>query len=218
MNMSPKGYRSAPGEPSLLKVPPSHWEDLALLDPEDVCRRSKAEPDSDYGYRLSFLNREILVDYVNRRLLLTKGDAAETLDDPLLALIVLVYLQNAVDVEPENRMTAAKELREGHFFTGVHRLDVAGLIEKFGRDPGEFAAVAESLGGIREPHADMSYRLPALPRVPLYYLLWEGDEDFEPNITVCFDRTIEQHFAADAIWGLVKRVSYALAAGSAIPD
>lgn len=216
--MSPKGYRSTPGDLSPLTIPGSHWEDLAEMDPEEVCRRSKAEMDPEYGYRLSFLNRQVIVDTANRCLRKPSEDTAQILDDPLLGLVVLVYLRNAVDVTPENRMAAAKELREGHFFTGIHGLDVAGVIEAFGHDPEGFAAAAEALGGTREPHADVSYRLPALPRVPLYYLLWEGDEDFEPSVTVCFDRTIEHHFAADAIWGLVKRVSHALVTGTAIAD
>ncbi len=216
--MSPKGYSAAPGDAAPLNIPESHWEDLAKLDSQEVCRRSRAEMDPDYGYRLPFLNREIIVDTVSRCLRVPKGNTAEKVDDPLLGLVLLVYLQNAADVEPENRMTAAKELKEGHFFTGVHSLDVARVIEVFGHDPEGFAAAAEAVGGIREPHADVSYRLTALPRIPLYYLLWEGDADFEPNVTVCFDRTIERHFAADAIWGLVKRVSRALVTGTAIAD
>jgi len=44
----------------------------------------------------------------------------------------------------------------------------------------------------------------------LYYLLWEGDEEFEPRISVLFDRSIESHLSADAIWGLVALVSEAL--------
>lgn len=198
-----------------VKVHPSHWGNLAQLSPEDVCRRSGAQRHPKSGYRLSFLNREVIVDTDKRCLWATEGDKKE-IDDPLLTLIILVYLQNAVEMEPENIMAAAKELKEGHFFTGVHAMDVDGLIEKFGYDPEGFAAAAESLGGTREAYADISYRLYPLPRIPVYYLLWEGDDDFPPGVTVCFDRSIERHFAADAIWGLVKLVSRALLRATAI--
>lgn len=214
--MSPKGYASTPGDAAPVKVPETHWEDLARLDKADVRLRTGCTMDADGGYRLPFLNTEIIVDTADRRLRANRGDGVEIIDDPLLELILLVYLLHAADIEPANRMAAAKELKEGHFFTGVHALDVARVVEAYGRNPDGFAAAAKALGGVRESHADVSYRLPALPRIPLYYLLWEGDEDFEPNITVCFDRTIEHHFAADAIWGLVKRVSYALVKGSAV--
>ena len=58
--------------------------------------------------------------------------------------------------------------------------------------------------------ADAAYMLLPFPRVPLYYLLWKGDAEFEPRMTVLFDRSIEKVFAADAIWALVNRVSTAL--------
>lgn len=216
--MSPAGYGTMPDGTENLKVPQLHWDTLAALDSDDVCRRSRAAKDPEYGYRLLFLNREVIVDTKNRSLWATENNGMKKIDDPLLALIILVYLQNAVDIEPENIMAAAKELKEGHFFTGLHALDVDGVIAAFGHDLEGFAAAAEALGGTRETYGDMSYKLYPLPRIPLYYLLWEGDDDFSPNLTVCFDRSIERHFAADAIWGLVKRVSRALVDGSAIRD
>jgi hypothetical protein len=50
------------------------------------------------------------------------------------------------------------------------------------------------------------------PRVPLYYLLWEGDEEFPARMSVLFERSIEESLAADAIWALVTRVSSSLLA------
>lgn len=211
--MSPKSYTSLPNGTTGMKVPESHWDDLEALDAKDVCKRSLAVVYPDYGYTVRFLNQDIIVDTRNRCLKKTAGIEGETIDDPLLTLILLVYLQNSIETEPESIMVASKELKERHFFTGIHALDVETVIEKFGYDSKGFSVSAESLGGIRESHADMSYRFIALPRIPLYYLFWEGDEDFAPNLTVCFDRTIDRHLAADAIWALVKRVSRALVKG-----
>jgi hypothetical protein len=61
--------------------------------------------------------------------------------------------------------------------------------------------------------ADTAYQLLPFPRVPLYYLFWQGDVEFAPRISVLFDRSIEAVFSADAIWGLVNRVSTALIQG-----
>ena len=46
-----------------------------------------------------------------------------------------------------------------------------------------------------------------------HYLLWRGDEEFEPQLSVLFDRSIEDPLAADAIWGLVNLVSDFLLTG-----
>ena len=45
-------------------------------------------------------------------------------------------------------------------------------------------------------------------------LLWQGDDEFKPRMSVLFDRSIEKTLAADAIWGLVSLVSYLLLKGA----
>ena len=70
--------------------------------------------------------------------------------------------------------------------------------------------MAEYLKGEPWNMADVAYQLRPFPRIPLYYLLWEGDEEFKPRMTVLFDQSIENVLAADAIWALVNRVSIAL--------
>jgi len=113
--------------------------------------------------------------------------------------------------EPLSRKLASvKELKDFHFFRGPHELKVAPVVRRFGRDPDAFRAAAESLGGDVRDLAHVAYKLPAFPKVPLYYLLWEGDEEFEPRLSILFDRTVEEHLPADAIWGLVNLVSDAL--------
>ena len=55
--------------------------------------------------------------------------------------------------------------------------------------------------------ADAAVQLLPFPRVPLYFLLWRGDEEFRPRLQVLFDRSIENTLSADAIWALVNRVA-----------
>jgi len=74
--------------------------------------------------------------------------------------------------------------------------------------------VAEYLNGQSRDMADIAYRLLPFPRVPLYYLLWQGDEEFKPQVTVLLDRSVEKVLAADAIWALINRVTTALLAGT----
>ena len=55
--------------------------------------------------------------------------------------------------------------------------------------------------------ADTAFKFLPFPKAPLYYLLWEGDEEFRPNMNILFDKSIERHLPADAIWGVVRLVS-----------
>ena len=107
-------------------------------------------------------------------------------------------------------LSARRTLKEGHFFQGPHELKIAPLVERYGSDMQGFRKSAEALDGEPVDMADAAYRLKPFPRVNLYYLLWEGDEEFPPRMIVLFERSIEETLAADAIWGLVNRVSTAL--------
>ena len=106
-----------------------------------------------------------------------------------------------------------KDLKEAHFFEGPHALQIDPLIKRYGRDLEGFKATAHLLEGRPVDLADAAYQLFPFPRVPLYYLFWQGDDEFEPRISVLFDRSIEEVFSADVIWGLVNRVSTALLQG-----
>jgi hypothetical protein len=92
-------------------------------------------------------------------------------------------------------------------------LDLTPLLERYGNDLNGFKKVAEHLEGQPMDMADAAYRLLPFPRVPVCYLLWEGDEEFQPKLSVLFDRSIERYFSASAIWSLVNLVSRELLKG-----
>jgi hypothetical protein len=90
---------------------------------------------------------------------------------------------------------------------GFHALKTAPVLERFGADLQGFKRAAERLGGNSVEMADAAFRFSPLPKIPVYYLLWEADETFAPNLSILFDRSIEEHFPADAVWGVVNFIS-----------
>ena len=72
--------------------------------------------------------------------------------------------------------------------------------------------MAIRLGGQLENMADAAACLWPFPRIPLYFLLWQGDDEFPPRMRVLFDRSIDACLPADAIWALVNRVAQAFTA------
>lgn len=193
-----------------VSIPPEYWSDLAGMDTADVCARCLVQPGQAGGIILNFLNREIWVDIDGRGLKKKTGGRWEDVDDPLLELVLLLYLQNASRVPLSYEMVTVNELKERHFFVGFHALDIDGVAKRFGSDPAGFERAARTIGGAPKDFADLAYTFLPLPKVPVTYLLWLGDAEFAPRVTVCFDRSIEQHFAADGIWALVKRISFEL--------
>ena len=172
-------------------------ESLRSIQEGEVVKGEIVQIDKEY----------VLVDMGDRCIRRQSEDRWERIDNPLLELVCLVYLLNA-EPEPINQeMVSVKELKSAHFFTGPHALRVEPLLDRYGKDLDSFMEAAESVGGEALDLADVAYKFLAFPKVPLYYLLWKGDEEFEPRLSILFDRSIEHHLAADAIWGLVNLVS-----------
>lgn len=193
-----------------IDVPVHYWEDLEKKDMATVCENALAQAFSTEDILLTVLGREILVDRKNHTLRQKNQSEWEPIDCPLLELLVLVYLLKAGPQLLSRDLVSPQELKTAHFFQGPHELRLGGVFDRFGRDLKSFGKAAESLGGKSQSLADAAFRIPAFPKVPLYYLLWEGDDEFEPRVSVLFDRSIESHLSADAIWGLVALVSEAL--------
>jgi hypothetical protein len=193
-----------------IHVPSHYWEDLERKDLVTLCQNTLAQAFSEEDIVFTVLGREILVDRKNHSLRRKNLGEWEPVNHSLLELLVLVYLLNAGPELLSRELVSAQELKTAHFFQGPHELNVGGVLERFGRDVKGFRKAAESLGGEAHSLADAAFKIPAFPKVPLYYLLWEGDDEFEPRVSVLFDRSIESHLSADAIWGLVALVSEAL--------
>lgn len=193
-----------------VQVPVQYWEDLWERDLEKICESTLAVAHPPHALMLPFLREVLLVDVKERSVKRQKGVTWEKMEYPLLELLILIYLLRAKAEGLSGAMISVQELKDSHFFQGPHELYIGPLLERYGRDRKGFKRAAESLGGEELDLADAAYRFPALPKVPLYYLLWEGDEEFPPRVSVLFDRSVERHLSADAIWGLVTLVTTAL--------
>jgi hypothetical protein len=203
-------------------VPSEYWDDLETRDILHLCTLTLTDPDPPAGPAEAMifhsLNEAIRVDIPNRRLMRRGPEGWEATDDPLLELITLVYFKNVAAVYPLGKeIVGPKDLKEAHFFQGPHVLRTDHLLERYGEDPDGFRRAARFLSGAPLDMADAAFELRPFPRIPLYYLLWEGDREYPPRLSILFDRTIEEVFAADAIWGLVNYVSLRLIQGPGQP-
>ena len=196
---------------SRVNVANEYWQDLQQKDPAALCNVTLFKPIAENQIQFRFLQEDIVVDFADRCLKRLDGDLWQKTEDPLLELVTVMYLLNVTEIYPIGRdIVGVKDLKEGHFFQGPHTLKTDPLIERYGHDLQGFREAAEFLGGEASDMADAAYKLLPFPRIALYFLLWKGDAEFTPQMTVLFDRSIENVFAADAIWALVNRVCTAL--------
>ncbi len=199
---------------SPVEVPSHFWDALQSKDLNALCNWTLFRPASDRQLVFQFLNEEVLVDVAERCLKRDNGGSWINSPDPLLELVTVIYLNNVKQLIPlGSDIVGVKDLKEAHFFQGPHVLQTDPLLQRYGQDISGFTAAARFLDGRPVDMADAAYELFPFPRVPLYFLFWQGDAEFDPRISVLFDRSIEAVFAADAIWGIVNRVATALLQG-----
>jgi hypothetical protein len=192
-----------------------HWDRLSTLHPTDVCNRTEAiyHPTRE-GFLLPVYNLRYLILPKEKKILRVERNdkpVEETLH-PYFYLMVLVYLTEAKDIKPAHTWISEKDLKGGStFFRGPHHLEVEELISLFGKDPEAFLKVGKRLGGSEILYGDKGFALEVFPKVSLAYILWKGDSEFPPKISVLFDSTIEFHLPLDIIWCMVAETSRRLA-------
>jgi len=73
------------------------------------------------------------------------------------------------------------------------------LLSAFGFARDAFSDAGTGLGGSAETYGDSSFTLYPFPRVPITFVLWEGDQDFPPSIKTLFDPTIHTYLPLEDI-------------------
>ena len=197
-----------------IEIPPQYWEELAGMEIDAICRRAGqgVRHSRDNSIHIPLFHTHVDVDLEQKYVICHDEALQHSLDKGLLELLLLVYLQNAADVPLGGESIGVKELKSAHFFQGPHTLMSDPLIERFGGQPERLIASGKRLGGEALELADAAIKLWPLPRIPLTYLLWAGDEEFSAQLSFLFDPSIERHLAADGIWGLVNMTSNCLLA------
>ncbi len=192
-----------------------HWDKLSALHPTDVCNRTEAiyHPGRE-GFLLPVYNLRYLIVPKEKKILRMDWNdkLVEEALRPYFFLMVLVYLTEAKDIKPSHTWISEKDLKGGStFFRGPHSLEVEELTNLSGKDPDTFLETGKSLGGSEILYGDKGFALEVFPKVPLAYVLWKGDAEFPPKISVLFDSTIESHLPLDIIWCMVAETSRRLA-------
>ena len=81
------------------------------------------------------------------------------------------------------------------------------LLSAFGLDRHAFLEAGLGLGGIQEDYGDASFTLFIFPKVPITFILWEGDEEFAPALKMLFDASIPRYLPLEDITVITKLAS-----------
>ena len=190
---------------------------LADADIEAQCRKAGAE------LKLASGKKSIVLDYLNQSYRITlPGLEVTPLDhqtalQPREKLLILHYIINADGSPISGNKLTYKEIPGGTtYFPTFQKRTVKPLVDNFGQEPQRMLDAAGTLGGCPAEYGDASVTINAFERVPLTFVLWQGDEEFAAEGNVLFDSSICGYLPAEDItvlceiiaWKLVKTARY----------
>jgi hypothetical protein len=166
------------------------WVELENVPPQDVVVRAIAEYDEGNGrFAIDVLTMRYIVD-VRKRVI---NEPENTRKSGLLDEIILHHMSHAHDVPLSGNLVAPNQLTDGSFFfRGSHDLPLLKIAGKYGSDPDKFMEKGLLLGGEKADFGDVGIKLKLFPRVPIIFALWKKDEEFDSEVRVILDSSIEQ--------------------------
>lgn len=115
-------------------------------------------------------------------------------------ILILHYLNTASGVPLSNEMIAFGQIPDGTFYVPAFRKrSMDGLVSVFGKKPDALLEAAKRIGGRPADYGDVAVMFRVLPRVPVTFVLWRGDEEFPPSGNVLFDSTISQYLPTEDV-------------------
>ena len=188
------------------------WKQLLGLDPVDAAKRAKCEYSVDDGrFSVQFLGSEYFVDINEERVFTCSDDDHESDGQYLVQLCILTYLIKCSGESLAGRLVTADKLEAGQFFfRGPHALPTGKLEEVFGHDPDSIYSSATVLDGKKASYGDASIQVFVLPQVPLTFVIWGSDEEFDARVSILFDKTAPSQLPLDALGAAVDLTAKAL--------
>jgi hypothetical protein len=109
-------------------------------------------------------------------------------------VILLHYLIHADGTLLTGKWVGYKDIPGGLHYAGVFARRVTEhLARRFGRSADQFQKAGLRCGGTPAGLGDASFTISALPRIPLQFVLWEGDEEFPASVQVLFDSSVDHY-------------------------
>jgi hypothetical protein len=166
-------------------------------------------------------NRIISLEYLNYtyniilpEVSITIADSSETV--PVRdRILILHYLLTAKGTPLTNTQITFKELSEGIvYFRTFYQRTIKHIVTAFSQNPAKLIEAGEKLGGGKADFGDAAVTINALPRVPITFVVWRGDEEFGAEGNVLYDSTITDYLPVEDIIVLSEVVTWKLVRGN----
>ena len=188
-------------------------EALMRKDPEQIASRSGMdyvlEHNGEKGFSMDFLNRKVYISWPGLDFSYHQDGGEVPIQQQVL---ILHYLNLAKGEEISGDWIAYQEVPDGKFYLDAFiRRAKNPMVQGFGDRPELLVKLAiDVYGATPMEQGDLAVRIQALPLVPVALILWRGDDEFSPEGTILFDRTVSRVLSAEDIAWLAGMIIYPL--------
>lgn len=184
----------------------SYFKELAGKKPEDLCRLSLCDYDKkEKAYMLSVWGEDYGIYPDDCKIISLRNGKPDI--NSLFGLFIIYYILKSKEIIVSGEWISEKDIPGGAtFFRGPHKIPTQLIEQRYANDIQAFRAKCEKLSGTRIDMADAAYSFQITPRIPAAVLFWNGDDEFQPESKILFDKTITQHLAPDIIFCLAVEI------------
>jgi hypothetical protein len=179
-------------------------DELARLDPGEQGRNAGVAFRGAHGggtFEVPYFD-EVLTIKVPGFSFRSSKDANVTL---VSRIIVLHYLARATGAPLQGEQVSYEDIPGARHYLPVFETRVTKpLATAFGYNRDAFREAGIALGGKEEEYGDVSFTLFVFPKVPVTFILWEGDEEFPPSVRTLFDPSLPGYLSLEDIVVLSK--------------
>jgi len=173
--------------------------EFAEKNPEDMALNSMAIYDPERKiFSLNFVGKEYFVHYPDGTVWMSEKDNVSQ----IVQILLLHYLTHASPTQVQGKNISFKELPSGMIYVNPFtNRAIRPLVGIFGQDPSKLIQAGKSLGGDVADMGDAAVTVPVLPKIPVTFVIWEGDDEFPPTGNVLFDASAAFHLhTEDYAW------------------
>ena len=183
----------------------------AITDIEEQCRKAGARYEQVDG-RIT-----AVVAYLNQfyRIHIPDGEISPGDDsDPLNkrdGLIILHYFLTANGKPPAGKLITFRELPDGSIYQPTFaKRTIQPLVNNFGREAHSLLLYSQRMGGYKADYGDTAITINAFSKVPVTFVVWQGDDEFASQGNVLFDAGINDYLPTEDITVLCEIIAWRL--------
>ncbi len=160
-------------------------EQLKKLDPAKIAPLSGTKYDqNESAIIVPFLSQEHRVLFPSASVVDLEGNRAST----YTAILILHYLVTAKGTPLTGEWISYRHLPGGDIYMDpFQKRAVMPFLKTFGDKPEDFKKAAIATGAQEGPGSGISMVFTVLPRVPICFVIWPGDDEMPSSANILFD-------------------------------